>query len=432
MKTLNLRSLSVILVFIISISFLIVSYNNSRIVNEPSPETEKENELRIAVTYEVLSNDTEIWPHPIPEKDILALINMTEYEVNKHAEVQNASTRFKLVPMKIMYYQPNPPGLDELKALHEQGISLVVGHDFSMALRYSYTYAHENNILMLSPTSRYWGPEPLGDYLFTLRPNTYSEVFADMITDLGYKKTVVFWSGHEHWLPLLESVSERLGYITSETTVVYNIYDPETYSYYLEKTAEKIRNLLEEYSSDEVCLLFDTMIDPVEVPNILQSAREFPELSLIRWFDFAGSSEEVVVEEGSDTLFAEHGLVQIIRSVSDNPKSHNFTEKYLKNVGPLPLPSRVYDQAARYDAIWLIAKTVLECGTANSTVVREKLPEVAGNYVGVIGSCRLENGERCLADYRVYEWCTVGDGVVFSEIGRFDSSDDVFYWYDDK
>jgi hypothetical protein len=411
---------------------LIVSYNDSRIVNEPSPETEKENELRIAVTYLVLSNDTEIWPHPVPEKDILALINMTECEINQYSKIQNVSTRFKLIPMKIMYYQPNPPGLNELKALHEQGISLVVGHDISMALAYSYTYAHEKRILMLSPTSTYWGPEPLGDYVFTLRPSTYSEVFADMIADLGYKKAVVLWSGHDHWVPLLGSVSERLGYDVSETTVVYNIHDPETYGYYLDKTAEKIRNLLEEHSSDEVCLLFDMMDDPEEVPNILQSAREFPELSLIRWFDFAGSSEEVVVEEGADTLFAEHGLVQIIRSISDNTKSHNFTEKYLRNVGPLPTPSRVYDQAARYDAIWLMAKTVLECGTANSTVVREKLPEVAGNYVGVIGSCRLENGERSLADYRVYEWCKIADEVLFSEIGRFDSSDDVFYWYDEK
>lgn len=431
MKTLNLRYLSVILVFIIGICFLIISYNNSRIVNEPSPETEKENELRIAVTYQVLSSDTEIWPHPIPEKDILALINMTECEINQYSKIQNVSTRFKLVPMRIIYRQ-SKPGLDELRALHEQGINLVVGHDFSIALRYAYAYAHENRILMLSPTSMYYGLEPLGDYVFTLKPDTYSEVFADMIADLGYKKAVVLWSGHDHWVSLLGSVGERLGYDTSETTVVYNIHDPETCGYYLEKTAEKIRNLLEEYSSDEICLLFDPVIAPEEEPNILQLAREFPELSMIRWFDFAGSSEEVVVEEGLDTLFAEHGLVQIIRSISDNTKSNNFTEKYLRNVGPLPTPSRVYDQAARYDAIWLMAKTVLECGTANSTVVREKLPDVAGNYVGVIGSCRLENGERYLADYRAYEWRTMGDEVVFAEIGRFDSSEDVFYWYDDK
>ena len=91
----------------------------------------------------------------------------------------------------------------------------------------------------------------------------------------------------------------------------------------------------------------------------------------------------------------------------------------------------MYDQAARYDAIWIMAKAVLECGTDNSTIVREMIPQVAEDYMGVIGSCRMGNGVRSLADYRVYEWRSVDGEAAFIEIGYYDSLAEAFSWYED-
>ncbi len=120
----------------------------------------------------------------------------------------------------------------------------------------------------------------------------------------------------------------------------------------------------------------------------------------------------------------------MIRSISNGTEAHRFTERYTENVGPLPTPSRIYDQAARYDAIWVMAKAVLKCGTDNSTAVRERLLEAAEDHMGAIGSCRMEEGARATADYRVYEWRQTGEDATFVEIGYYDSSTSDFHWYD--
>ncbi|HUS79077.1 MAG TPA: hypothetical protein VM050_10530 [Patescibacteria group bacterium] len=429
MSFLSKRNLTILLALIV-FAAIIATSPRSDVKDQDEPVPEDGSEVKIGVTYMVLSEDTQIWPHPIPEEDVLTLIEITEAEINHYAEELNSSMRFQLVPMRITYWEETPPGLTEIRALHEQGVDLVVGHDFSMAMRYSYGYAHANRTLMLSPTATYLGPDPLGEYVFTLRPGTHPTVFAEMLADLGFRRAVVFGTGLSLWTPYLDSVSEKLEYDVRETSIVYDMNAPDTYRFHLGQAAEKVRELLEYHAPEEVCLLFDTMIDIEEMPNMLDVACEFPELSKIRWFDVIGCSEEFIVERGLDGLFAEHGLTQMIGSTSNGTEAHRFTERYKENVGSLPTPSRIYDQAARYDAIWIMAKAVLECGTDDSTAVSERLPEVSEDYMGAIGSCRIEDGARATADYRVYEWRLTGDDAAFVEIGYYDSSSLTFHWYD--
>ncbi len=299
MSFLSKRNLTILLALIV-FAAIIATSPRTDVKDQDEPVPEDGIEVKIGVTYRVLSEDTQIWPHPIPEEDVLTLIEMTEAEINHYAEEQNSSMRFQLVPKSITYWGETPPGLAEIRALHEQGIDLVVGHDFSVAMRYSYGYAHANRTLMLSPTTSHLGPDHLGEYVFTLMPGTHPTVFAEMLADLGFTRAVAFGTGHTPWTPYLDSVSEKLGYDVRETSIAYDINARDIYRFHLGQAAEKVRELLEYYAPEEVCLLFDTMIDFEVMPNILEMACEFPELSKIRWFDVIGHSEEFIVERGLD------------------------------------------------------------------------------------------------------------------------------------
>ena len=109
----------------------------------------KENVVNIAVTYQKLTETVQIWPHPIKEEYIKALVNLTETEINQYCNENQYETRFRLIPTPIIYKGGGkkgdlPPGLEETMQLNENGINLIVGHDFSLN-RYSYEYANDES-----------------------------------------------------------------------------------------------------------------------------------------------------------------------------------------------------------------------------------------------------------------------------------------------
>lgn len=56
-----------------------------------------------------------------------------------------------------------------------------------------------------------------------------------------------------------------------------------------------------------------------------------------------------------------------------------------------------------YDAVWLIAYSILQAGTADSQKIHDTLPTVAAKYFGASGYTKLnEAGDRESADYEIW------------------------------
>ncbi len=147
-------------------------------------------------------------------KPVKIALEKAEYDVNKHFENTNSSSRFKL----LMVDSKTSPeqSLMAIKKLHERGAKIIVGPATGTAVAAAKEYAYTNNIILMS----YSSTSPLlsvkGDNLFRLVPDDTSQgkIIAERMIDDGIKVIVPFWRGDIYGNELYNSTKhhfEKLG-----------------------------------------------------------------------------------------------------------------------------------------------------------------------------------------------------------------------------
>jgi ABC-type branched-subunit amino acid transport system substrate-binding protein len=392
----------------------------------------EENIVKIAVTYQKLTEKVQIWPHPIKEEYIKALINLTETEINQYCKENQYKTRFKLLPTPIIYKGDGrrgdlPPGLEETMQLKEDGINLIVGHDFSLANRYSFEYADENDLLLFSPSGIGHEQSKPDDSLYKLTPNiyenpkVYDQVFAEMIKNFDYKAFITINTGLKIYQNLLDETAEATSYPYHETEVIIDL-NADDFGPYIEKAAEYLSDSIALYGEENICILVEPLFFNNTV-KLLDLANKYPGLSRVTWYDIGGLSEENIIEQKLECKLARYGFVQLIMSPANSHRSEEFYQKYSTYVGPLPTPNRLYGEAARYDAMWLMVLSVIRANSTKTEKVKELLPVICNEYNGILGNCSLNKyGDRVKTDYSVYEWIMMDEEASFEKIGYYNSS----------
>jgi ABC-type branched-subunit amino acid transport system substrate-binding protein len=75
-----------------------------------------------------------------------------------------------------------------------------------------------------------------------------------------------------------------------------------------------------------------------------------------------------------------------------------------------------------YDSVWILGLTMLETQSDDVSIVKAKIPEIAENYIGVIGSTKLNHaGDLATANYDIVgikndQWFLAGTYNVTSGI----------------
>jgi len=417
-----------------------INYYSGLQSNDPeNNQTDDNNIVKIAVTYEKLAENVELFPHTVSEEKITSLVELAEKEINQYCTDNQIETRFTFIPTPIIHKGgtstgENPPGLDEMIQLNQSGINLIVGHDYSQANHYSLQYANEHKMLLLSPSGVGLGLSKPNDYLYKLMPNEYEDpevyekVYAQMIKKLGYTAFITINTGRKSFYPnVVEEAAKALNYSYRTTLVEYDInfddFDP-----YLEKAAGYLLDTIELYGIENICVLIEPLwIDDDVFRDV---ADRYPILSNVTWFDYVGLSEEWVVENEFDQRLAKYGFTRLIMYPADSAQADLFYQKYVEEVGELPTPSRMYDEAARYDACWLMALSVLQANSSDPDDVMAVLPSVCESYEGVLGNYSLnEYGDRVSTDYRVFTWENDDGEVFFKDSGYYNSTNHSFIFY---
>lgn len=411
----------------------IIYYPRNPQPNNPENTQTSEKIIEIAVTYEKLAENVELYPHPVSEEKITALITMVENDINKYCTDNQIETRFNFTPTPVIRKGgtskgENPPGLDEMIQLNQFGINLIVGHDFSLANVYSLQYANEHKMLLLSPSGIGIGLSKPGDYLYKLMPNeyedpeVYAKVLAELLKSKGYEAFLVIGSGeHLFMREWLDIIGEELSYQYRVNEVLLDI-NAEDYGPYFEQAARVLNETIMEYGEDKVCIFIEPWLSN-ELRKILDQADNYPVLVSVEWIDYGGMSEEWVVENGFEDRLADYGFTRLVACPADTARADVFYQRYVEMVGELPTPSEMYGEAARYDACWLMVLSVLQAQSSNPEDVIDVLPSVCESYEGVLGDCSLnEYGDRVATDYRVYTWEYDRGKTLFNEIGYYNST----------
>jgi ABC-type branched-subunit amino acid transport system substrate-binding protein len=426
----------IILIAIILVIIVISQQKTPQSIEPEINQTDTDDSIIIAITYEKLAENVITWPHPVSEENVISLVKYTEKEINQYCIENHIETRFRFIPTPVVHKGgtppgENPPGLDEMIQLNQSGINLIVGHDYSLANRYSLEYANTHNMLLLSPFGVGISQSIADDNLYKLTPNyyenpeVYDKVFARMIKELGYTAFITINTG---MMRLQQNViietTEALNYSYRSTLVEFDI-NTDDYGPYLERAEKYLNETIQTYGVENVCVLVEPLWD--EDLAFLSVAEKYPVLSNVTWFDYIGLSEELANETGSANSLAKYGYVRLVISPSFSEYSTGFWKMYEEKVGSVPTPSRMYLEAARYDAMWIMALSVIDVNSSRTDDVKDVLPEVCAEYVGVIGNCTLNSyGDRISADYDVYKWDKVENETEFVNIGHYDSENSRF------
>jgi ABC-type branched-subunit amino acid transport system substrate-binding protein len=434
----NTHKITLIIICGVLFTVTILSRQNQQpnIVENQTILEKEHNVIRIAVTYEKLAENVEVIPNPVNEENVIALINYTEAEINQYCIENQFKTKFKLIPTPVIHKGgtqagENPPGLDEMIQLNKTGINLIVGHDYSLANRYSFEYANENNMLLLSPTGVGVGQSIPDDNLFKLSPNSYEDpevyhrVFAKLIKILGIEAFITINTGnYSVYNNLIKETAKALNYSYKPSRVYIDVNSPYIEPY-LEQAEEYVIKAIENYGANKVCIL----VEPLWMNNFefLRAAKKYPVLSEVPWFDIIGVSQDNATQHGYDSFLTEYGFIRLIKSTSRSAKADVFWRSYIESIGKAPIPSKRYGEAARYDAMWIMAKAVIQANSSNTDEVKRMLPQVCKTYPGVLGNCTLnEFGDRNSTDYDIYRWVMQDYEPVFKNIGHYDSETNYF------
>ena len=338
-------------------------------------------------------------------------------EFNKHLEEIGAPWHLKMISED----SATSPviALEKLSALNAKGIGIIVGPETSSNIRNVKGYSDSNNMLLISCCSSAPALAIPNDSVFRLVPDDTNQgtALAKLMQHEGIEVIVPVWRG-DTWGDGLSDATigsfvERGG--TTDEGVRYNPESPE-FSASTSLLAERVRGYVEEYGADKVAVLF---LGFAEILLFTQSASEHDVLDDVRWFGpGANTKEHRLIDDPIGLEFSTNVKFTTVQFAASKNPIYDRVQAFLTETLGTDPNTFVHSS---YDAVWIIGLAMLETQSTDVSIIKAKIPEIAENYSGAIGSTKLnEAGDLAQADYEV--WGIRGGEWIL--LGKYTQSDD--------
>ena len=331
-------------------------------------------------------------------------------DFNEHLEKIGAPWRLKMTSED----SATSPviALEKLTALNAKGIGIVVGPETSSNIRNIKGYSDSNNMLLVSCCSSAPALAIPNDSVYRLVPDDSNQgtALSKLIQHEGIQVLVPVWRG-DTWGDGLSdattsSFAQRGGII--DEGIRYNPESPE-FSASTSLLAEKVRGYVDEYGEDKVAIVF---LGFAEILQFTQSASEHEVLDKVRWFGpGANTKEHKLIDDPIGLEFSTNVQFTTVQvAASKNPTYERVQAHLTEILGRTP---NTFVHSS-YDAVWIIGLAMLETQSTDVSTIKAKIPEIAENYSGAIGSTKLNDaGDLAHADYEVWgirggEWVLLG------------------------
>lgn len=335
-----------------------------------------------------------------------AALQIALEDINDVLEMQNAKFRISLV---IEDTQTNPDvALQKLQEFHAQGIRFVVGPQVSAEAEKILSYANENKMVLLSPTSVAISLAIPNDNLYRLTPSDHSQglAMATYMVSMNKKHIVGVirddvW-GNDLQTSVSQSLSENAGFSFNKTlkyktneTLYFNLLTE------LMNETEKARILDDSYATVGIYLA-----SFAEGAEIIKNIEVFQGLTEPVWFGASAFANNKTVETDTAVGRIAHriGLVCPIYGFNDDAKTN--WEPLMADIESLIGRTPDIYAVCAYDALILAGLTYKylssqsEFEESNSEKLIPGLKTTANSYVGANGKIEFDNaGDRANADY---------------------------------
>ena len=316
--------------------------------------------------------------------------------------------------------------LEKFESLAARGVKFTFGFTWSSHVKACKDYADEHKVIILSSGSTSPALAIPDDWVFRIvcDDTVQGKAIARMHIDYGIKATLVMQRA-DAWGDGLFGEFKKWFEEWGGVIIDYIRYDPEKLEFGAEASMvdAKIRDAIEEYGEEKVSIQVFSF-SPNIVP-ILSAVADYPLLLKIPWFGSDGDARSTRMIEEVGEIAAQVKHISTVMGVTESSKYKKFVDKYVPKTGRSP---SMYDLMP-YDAVWILAKAILEAGAYDAEVVKGILPEVAASYFGASGWCVLnEAGDRGAANYDIIA-VVKEDGIIdYKRVGIYDFMAEKITW----
>jgi branched-chain amino acid transport system substrate-binding protein len=354
-------------------------------------------------------------------KGELAAEQLAIQDVNSFVQSSGCSLTFALNNQD--YKLDTPTALSELQAMAASGIQVVVGPLNSGAAAGLLSYADQNHIVLISPSSTSIALAIPNDYLFRTAPDDAAQGQADAkeLLSAGAKAVIVVNRDDTYGDGLANSTITWLK--QDDPSIV--IGGPTKYDTSTSDFTSIISTMNSEYST------LSSQVGAANVAIYIVAFQEYGSIlsqvntqapSLLNtklpWFGMDGIAQNSDLSNSSSnvaSLAAKVGVYSTLFGVlSNNSKASAFYARIAGTpAGAAILGGGAFYTFEGYDDVWLAALSILQSGQNSGQAIQAILPTVAGNFYGLTGAETLTPaGDRALFDGSGYQiWRVVSTGA---------------------
>ena len=309
---------------------------------------------------------------------------------------------------------------EKITSLKAKNINLVLGPASSAEVSYVKGYADSNNMLIISYASSATSLSIPNDNLYRLAPDTTQQgnAIANIIYSEGITTLIPIWRGDIWGDGLHDSIFSEFTRIGG--TVDEGIrYFPDTTVFPIETSflAQRVQHHVDSIDAEKIGVL---IIGFQEYVQIIFSALQYDILDDVRWFGSPGITEtSQIVNDPTLKEFSERTQFTAVQFGASYSSEYDEVKNRIElEIGR---SASIYAFTA-YDSVWIFGLTMLETQSDDVSIVKAKIPEIAENYIGVIGSTKLNNaGDLDTANYDIVgikndQWFLAGTYNVTSGI----------------
>jgi branched-chain amino acid transport system substrate-binding protein len=343
-------------------------------------------------------------------------IDLAIQDVNEYAKSLGRDITFKV-------YTESAEGsaekaLENAQTLYARGIRFVVGSNWSGQCKAILDYANQNHLLLVSDGSTAPELAIANDYLFRLPATDETQTLAlsiGVLREIGIDGLVVLqradsWGdGNAKFIDT--NFTAQGGEIAGN---IRYASDKTEFAAEVRELNEVVTAAIAKYGQDKVAIGVWSF---EEITAILNEAANYETLMSVPWIGSNGITQSTRIIDETPDIAKQMKILSMMLGVTQSDKYQAFRDRYY---AALNLEPGAYNTFA-YDAVWLIAKSILEVGEYDPVKVQGVFLEVASDYFGAGGWYDLnEFGDRHGAAFEIWTIVEEAGAPVWKKAAMFD------------
>ena len=318
--------------------------------------------------------------------------------------------------------------LEKVQGYKAIDVNIFIGGGWSSQAQSALSYCNDNNMLMWSSSSTSPILAIADDNLYRMCPDDtiQAPAIAAMLKSYGIKAIVVIQRG-DAWADgiynYLEPAFTGGGGVVLEK--IRYAGEATEFSNYLQSAENSLGPAVEQYGEGHVAV---EVIGFQEVVTMVTQASDYPTVYGVPWFGSDGTS---LTQQFIDDSPEQASHLRIYSTLAAPAESTKFNDLYDRYYALVSQPFGYYSACA-YDIGWVITETILETQSTDASVVIPLQVTTSFNSFGASGWNKLnEAGDRAGANYQIWGYEDLGNGVTNVNFGLFDAITGTVTWNTD-